>query len=245
MSEKENNVFDIIESYHLENSRVLGRLIHCINNSLTPIAFGAEDLEGVLEEDELDRDELQEIYQKIIDALKDIKKQNGIFINAYTKHEEEIPWGVDLEELFSDILVNFNRDFQSHGVKAVLEIEGKKEKPFHSAISSIAFPIRELLINAMIAYGDAEEKVMDCKLIVHDDYAEIFISDNAGQTDLTDQVFEQGHSGFENKRLGLGLYHAKKLLELGGGKIEIISPSKPTTFKITTPKAAMENPLLG
>lgn len=123
--------------------------------------------------------------------------------------------------------INFSWDVEQNGL-------------FYSDEISIKMILNNLLSNAFNFQKKAESnKMVDVKISVKDNLAEILVNDNGIgiHEDYVNNIFTMFYRATsEDTGSGLGLYNVKDALNKLGGKIEVESKlNEGTTFKVTIP----------
>lgn len=176
-----------------------------------------------------------EIYEKkkdekyITNAFKGVHR--GIDLIKLMKELEFLfefgsePSAVNIREILNSVMSSYNIDYSIKGDCQVL------------ASQAITVVIKNIVENA-IKHGNTDR--IDFKLVNNEKNCEIIISDYGMgiPLDLRERLFDAGFSNGDNRGAGLGLYIAKKFIELYEGNIRV-QDSLPhgTSFVITLERA--------
>mgnify|MGYP000862530227 CR=1 FL=1 len=176
-----------------------------------------------------------EIYEKkkdekyIKSAFKGVHR--GVDLIKQMKELEPLiefgpePRPINIREIIDSVMPSYKIDYSINGDCQVL------------ASQAIIVVIGNIVGNA-IKHGNTDR--IDFKLVNNEKSCEIIISDyGIGiPLDLRERLFDAGFSNGENRGTGLGLYIAKKFIELYGGNIRVQDNlSHGTTFVITLERA--------
>jgi signal transduction histidine kinase len=176
-----------------------------------------------------------EIYEKkkdekyIKSAFKGVHR--GVDLIKQMKELEPLiefgpePRPINIREIIDSVMPSYKIDYSINGDCQVL------------ASQAIIVVIGNIVGNA-IKHGNTDR--IDFKLVNNEKSCEIIISDyGIGiPLDLRERLFDAGFSNGENRGTGLGLYIAKKFIELYGGNIRVQDNlPQGTTFVITLERA--------
>jgi len=154
-----------------------------------------------------------------IDLIKQMKELESLFEFG----SELSP--MNIREIMDSVMSSYKIDYSIKGDCQVL------------ASQAITVVIKNIVENS-IKHGNTDR--IDFKLENNEKSCEIIISDYGMgiPLDLRERLFDAGFSNGENRGAGLGLYIAKKFIELCGGNIRVQdSLPQGTTFVITLERA--------
>jgi signal transduction histidine kinase len=223
---------EVIKQQEKEFSKTVARAVHDLKNPLTSVKSTAEALS---EYDDLD-EEKRILINLIISGAEDLSKMiedillsNKIVHNAYAVEKKQLNISKLIEELVQQTKVYANRT----GKEISADIE--KDLIVNADELKIKRAIGNLISNGL-KYGKRCVKISAKSF---KNKVEIEISDDGEGFDR-----EVKEKVFSNKEMsttdlingnGFGLTNAKRIIELHGGQISLLSCEKGTTFKIILP----------
>ena len=223
---------EVIKQQEKEFSKTIARVVHDLKNPLTSVKSTAEAL---LEYEDLD-EEKKILINLIISGAEDLSKMieeilvsNKIVHNAYAVEKKQLNISKIIEELVQQTKIYAERT----GKEISADIE--KDLIVNADELKIKRAIGNLISNGL-KYGKRCVKISAKSF---KNKVEIEISDDGEGFDR-----EVKEKVFSNKEMsttdlingnGFGLTNAKRIIELHGGQISLLSCEKGTTFKIILP----------
>jgi signal transduction histidine kinase len=223
---------EIIKQQEKEFSKTIARAVHDLKNPLTSVKSTAEALS---EYEDLD-EEKKILINLIISGAEDLSKMiedilisTKIAHNAYTVEKKQLNISKLIEEMVEQTRIYVNRT----GKEISADIE--KDLIVNADELKIKRAIGNLISNGL-KYGKRCVKISAKSF---KNKVEIEISDDGEGFDR-----EVKEKVFSNKEMsttdlingnGFGLTNAKRIIELHGGQISVLSCEKGTTFKIILP----------
>lgn len=211
----------------------------------TPVAI----LHGYLETLELKGDRLAEEERRryLSQALQTSERLSRIiselFDLAKLDAQESVPERerINLAELAQDVVQKFQIKAQQKNITLALEA-GADSRCVHADIGLIARVFENLLGNALKFTGDNGRVTV--KMLTTAQQPTIVVQDNGPgiQPDDLDKIFDRFYQCRENGSRaepgGLGLYIAKRIIDLHGGTIAVASaPGQGAAFRFSLPAA--------
>lgn len=213
------------------------------HNLLSPLS----EIRWLLES--LEEESLSEENKKIINDVLEIIRNSIIFsqnVLTFVRAEKGILnlniGKFNLEELLKKILLSFQRRIKENNLKIEAEIY-EKAKNLIGDETLIFLALFSIIENAIVYNKSGGLVKITAKKIEGRPYAEIIIEDTGigMSSDVLENLFKPYFRGKEAKekevgRFGIGLYLAKKIIDLHGGEIKVFSEeNKGTKVVISLP----------
>lgn len=141
----------------------------------------------------------------------------------------------DISDLTDEIMLSLKPEIEELGV--AVNIDQEKSIMGVGNKDQLAVAIKNVILNALDALKDGDQKELHLILRKRDHHAEIRIMD-AGKgvaEEVRDYIFKPFFSTKGNAHMGMGLALSKNLLQRHKGDVRIDRLNNPTTFTITLP----------
>lgn len=222
----------LLESERLATiGRMASSISHDLRHQLTSVVANSE----FLSEPDLDREQSEELYQEIRDAVSRMTDLIDSLLE-FTKGRDALSLSlVNVEDTMQHAIRSVVKHPNVQNVIIELDCKGCSEGWFDSKKLERVF--YNLILNACQAIAPAPGRV-DVKIAELPQRVEIRISDNgAGIPEhLREKIFEPFVSHAKEHGTGLGLTIVQKLVEQHGGTIKLESSSPAgTTFRVVLP----------
>lgn len=228
---------------HLEQAFVLQRTFianasHELRTPLTSMMIGAEIV--------LSKEREAEAYRKALSSmLEDAERMDSIIKELLALAQADIEYGsaklenISLQSMLKSIEAEWNDNAGPAAMLLTLETGGTED-----VIVSANPTLLKIAINNVIANGFkfSNQKDVNCRLKTEDGSAMIFIRDSGPGIPQSDQpfIFDPFYSSATRNTKhgsGMGLFMAKKIINLFKGSIELeTSTASGTTFIISIPR---------
>ncbi len=205
------------------------RVAHEVKNPLTPIKLSAEQILRSIEDKKENYDEVIEKSVKyIINETDHLNKVARGFLDL--SHIDDMDKKkVDIISLIEDQIVFFQQSYASINFKIKKSI--KKFDMYIDKLKIIQL-LKNIILNSIEAIEKEEGKI-EIEVLLKNDFINIIIADNGVGLKITDVgvLFEEDYST-KKTGTGIGLFVAKRIIELHNGKIEIKSGETKGTIVI-------------
>jgi len=228
---------------HLEQAFVLQKTFisnasHELRTPVTSMMIGAEVV--------LAHERSPEEYkQALVSLMEDAEKMNSIITELVSLAQADVEYGssrlqdIDLKELLTSIAEEW-QDVPSSGA-LILSLD---EYSVHDAVISANETLLKIAVNNIIsnAFKFSDQGPVSCSLISREDAIIIEVADNGPGINEVEQamIFEPFYSSpkkQEHKGTGMGLFMARKIIQLFKGTISLRSSvGGGSTFIISFPK---------
>ena len=222
----------LLESERLATiGRMASSISHDLRHQLTSVVANSE----FLSEPDLDREQSEELYQEIRDAVGRMTDLIDSLLE-FSKGRDALSVSlVSVEDTMQHAIRSVLKHPSVQNVTIDLECKGCREGWFDSKKLDRVF--YNLILNACQAIAPAPGKVA-VKITELPQRVEIRISDNGAgiPEQLREKIFEPFVSHAKEHGIGLGLTIVQKLVEQHGGTITLESSSPTgTTFQVILP----------
>ncbi len=194
------------------------RVAHEVKNPLTPIKLSAEQILRSIEDKKENYDEVIEKSVKyIINETDHLNKVARGFLDL--SHIDDMDKRkVDIISLIEDQIVFFQQSYASINFKIKKNI--KKVDIYIDRLKIIQL-LKNIILNSIEAIEKEEGKI-EIEVLLKNDFINIIIADNGVGLKTTDVgvLFEEDYST-KKTGTGIGLFVAKRIIELHNGKIEV------------------------
>lgn len=222
----------LLESERLATiGRMASSISHDLRHQLTSVVANSE----FLSEPDLDREQSEELYQEIRDAVGRMTDLIESLLE-FSKGRDALSLSlVNVEDTMQQAIRSVLKHPNVQNVTIELDCKGCSDGWFDSKKLERVF--YNLILNACQAIAPAPGRV-DVKIAELPQRVEIRISDNGPgiPEHLREKIFEPFVSHAKEHGIGLGLTIVQKLVEQHGGTIELESSSPGgTTFRVVLP----------
>ena len=217
-----------------------GGVAHEINSPLAIIQITAEQIEGLLAGENLDRGLINDRLDTIIKTVGRISRIiQGL--RTFSRNGSDLPRQVvKLSQIIEDTLGLCQERFRVDGISVSVENDGSDDSVLCNPVE-ISQVLLNLLSNARDAVLETEKKWVKIHCRSRENQIEIAVIDSGSGVSKENQekIFQPF---FTTKALGrgtgLGLSISFGIIESHGGKLTLDSNAANTTFVITLPKLA-------
>lgn len=216
-----------------------GGIAHEINTPLAAIQLYAEMSSGLLSEEKINREELLQNAEKIMQTTDRIKNII-IGLRSFSRNGGEDPFAkITLKQIVDGTLALCHERFRETDVRLIVgEIPDLKILARGVQISQV---LLNLLNNSLDAISANQEKWVKVQFFDHNEDVRIIVSDSGSgiPVEVRTKIFQPFYTTKElGKGTGLGLSISKGLIEAHQGTLTYHDSAPNTTFVICLPKAA-------
>jgi signal transduction histidine kinase len=206
------------------------QVAHEIKNPLTPMKLTLQQLERSLQHEDQSNDKLKKTVMSLLSQINSLDELASSF-SSFAKMPEPVMKPLELVSLL-------NRSINLHAQEGKIVFTTElTTAPIFADEQLLGRILSNIILNGIQAVPKDKSPEIDVKLVDHNPYFTIFISDNGVGIDqeLIDKIFLP-HFTTKKTGSGLGLAIARQGIEQMGGRISFKTSPGGATFQIDLPQ---------